>query len=76
MPELGSIENAQAASLAGLAPVTRQSGRWTGRAFIRGGRATVRQVLYMPVLVAMRFNPDLKARKISSKHPETLQRSP
>jgi transposase len=47
MPELGTLENGQAASLAGLAPVARQSGNWTGRAFIRGGRAGVRQALYM-----------------------------
>lgn len=62
MPELGTLENGQAASLAGLAPVARQSGNWTGRAFIRGGRANVRQALYMPALVAMRFNPGLKAK--------------
>jgi len=62
MPELGTLENGQAASLAGLAPVARQSGNWTGRAFIRGGRANVRQALYMPALVATRFNPDLKAK--------------
>jgi len=62
MPELGAIENAQTASLAGLAPIARQSGRWTGRAFIRGGRANVRQALYMPALVATRFNPDLKRK--------------
>jgi transposase len=62
MPELGSLENGQAASLAGLAPVARQSGNWSGRAFIRGGRANVRQALYMPALVAMRFNPDLRAK--------------
>jgi transposase len=62
MPELGTLENAQAASLAGLAPVARQSGNWNGRAFIRGGRANVRQALYMPALVATRFNPDLKAK--------------
>jgi transposase len=40
----------------------RQSGRWTGRAFIRGGRANVRQAAYMPALVATRFNPDMKAK--------------
>jgi transposase len=62
MPELGSLGNGQAASLAGLAPVARQSGNWSGRAFIRGGRANVRQALYMPALVAMRFNPDLRAK--------------
>jgi transposase len=61
MPELGTLEARQAASLAGLAPVARQSGCWTGRAFIRGGRASVRQALYMPALAAARFNPDLKA---------------
>lgn len=60
MPELGTLEAKQAASLAGLAPIARQSGRWTGRAFIRGGRASVRRALYMPALVAVRFNPDLK----------------
>jgi transposase len=38
MPELGSLENKQAASLAGLAPVARQSGQWKGKSFIRGGR--------------------------------------
>jgi len=62
MPELGTLENGQAASLAGLAPVARQSGQWTGRAFIRGGRANIRQALYMPALVALRFNPHLKAK--------------
>lgn len=61
MPELGTLDGKQAASLAGLAPVARQSGRWTGRAFIRGGRASLRQALYMPALVAARFNPAMKA---------------
>jgi transposase len=62
MPELGSLDGKQAASLAGLAPMTRQSGRWTGRAFMSGGRASVRRALYMPALVAARFNQDLKAK--------------
>ena len=61
MPELGALEPEQAASLAGLAPIARQSGRWTGHAFIRGGRAPVRRAVYMPALVAARFNPDMKA---------------
>ena len=61
MPELGTLQNKQIASLAGLAPVSRQSGSWHGKAHIRGGRATLRQAIYMPALVAARFNPDLKA---------------
>jgi transposase len=60
LPELGTMDERQAASLAGLAPVTRQSGTWNGKSFIQGGRAHLRQALYMPALVAMRFNPDLK----------------
>lgn len=62
MPELGTLEPGQAASLSGLAPVTRQSGQWRGRSFIKAGRATVRTALYMPALVAARFNPDMKAK--------------
>lgn len=62
MPELGQLDEKQAASLAGLAPVARESGNWRGKSFIRGGRAHLRQALYMPALVAMRFNPDLKAK--------------
>src|SRR5579875_3715202 len=61
MPELGQMDAKQAASLAGLAPVARQSGTWRGKSFIRGGRAHLRQALYMPALVAARFNPDLRA---------------
>jgi transposase len=76
MPELGALEAGQAASLVGLAPIARQSGRWNGRAFIRGGRAGVRQALYMPALVATRFNPDLKTNTPSSSRPENPQRSP
>ena len=62
MPELGSLEAGQAAALAGLAPIARQSGRWTGKASIKGGRANVRCALYMPALVATRFDPDMKAK--------------
>jgi transposase len=62
MPELGALSNKQAASLAGLAPVDRQSGQWKGKSFIQGGRSRLRQALYMPALVAIRFNPPLKAK--------------
>lgn len=62
MPELGDLNEKAAAALSGLAPMSRQSGRWTGRAFIAGGRAIVRQALYMPALVASRFNHDLKTK--------------
>lgn len=65
MPELGSMDAKQTASLAGLAPFTRQSGNWKGKSFIQGGRASLRQALYMPALVAIRFNPPLKAKYLA-----------
>ena len=61
IPELGSCDHRQIASLAGLAPMTQESRAWRGRPSIRGGRHEVRQALYMPALVAMRRNPDFKA---------------
>lgn len=61
MPELGSLDRRQIASLAGLAPWTRQSGTWKGKSFIGGGRGRVRAVLFMAALVASRHNPVLKA---------------
>ena len=60
MPELGSLDRRQIASLAGLAPWTRQSGKWKGKSFIGGGRSQVRPVLFMAALVAIRHNPTLK----------------
>jgi len=62
MPELGTIENKCAASLAGLAPIARDSGQRSGKRFIRAGRAHLRQALYMPALVAIRFNADMKSK--------------
>ena len=61
LPELGNLSRRQIASLAGLAPFTRQSGRWRGKSFIAGGRTAVRTVLFMGAMVAKRFNPVLRA---------------
>jgi transposase len=61
LPELGTVDNKQIASLAGLAPYTRQSGQWRGRSMIGGGRKTVRSALFLAALVACRHNPVLKA---------------
>lgn len=62
MPELGQLDNKQVASLAGLAPQARDSGQHRGRRHIRGGRAILRQALYMPAIVATRFNADMKTK--------------
>ena len=60
MPELGTLTSARAASLADLAPVTRESGSWQGHSFIQGGRGKVRRLLYMPAVAAIRCNSDLE----------------
>jgi transposase len=59
-PELGSLNRREIASLAGLAPFTRQSGRWKGKSKIAGGRAALRAGLYMAALSASRWHPQLK----------------
>lgn len=61
MPELGRLDRGRIASLAGLAPHTRQSGQWKGKSFISGGRAPVRTALFIAAQVAKRFNPTLRA---------------
>lgn len=61
MPELGRLTRKQIASLAGLAPVARDSGQFKGRRYIQGGRDNVRPVLYMATLAAIRCNPLIKA---------------
>jgi transposase len=60
LPELGALTRREIASLAGLAPWTRQSGKWKGRSFTGGGRAAARTSLFMAALVAARHNPVLK----------------
>jgi transposase len=61
LPELGRLSPKQIAALAGLAPYTRQSGKWRGKAFTSGGRSTVRRVLFLAAMAACRYNPVLKA---------------
>jgi transposase len=56
LPELGQVNRQEIAALAGLAPYNRDSGPRRGERHIFGGRARVRQVLYMAVLSACRCN--------------------
>lgn len=62
LPEIGTLDRRQVGSLAGVVPYNRDSGQWKGKSFISGGRKPLRDALYMPALVAMRYNPDLKTK--------------
>ncbi|EJG1012045.1 IS110 family transposase [Vibrio parahaemolyticus] len=57
VPELGFITNKQASSLIGVAPITRESGRFKGKRLIQGGRTQVRTVMYMAMMSAIQCNP-------------------
>ena len=61
VPELGRLSRGSVASLVGLAPMNNESGTWTGKRRIQGGRALARRALYMAALVATRHNPHIKA---------------
>lgn len=60
LPELGSLNRREIASLTGVAPFNRDSGKLRGKRRIRGGRAHSRTALYLSAMVASRFNPDIK----------------
>ena len=59
LPELGHLGRREIASLVGIAPFARDSGTFRGTRRIRGGRASVRTVLYLAAMTASRFNPPL-----------------
>jgi transposase len=60
LPELGKLNRQQIASLVGLAPFDRDSGKFRGQRSIWGGRSSVRRVLYMAALTARRCNPAIR----------------
>jgi transposase len=61
LPELGQLNRQEIAGLVGVAPVNRDSGRYRGQRHIHGGRWTVRAILYMGTLTAIRFNPVIRS---------------
>jgi transposase len=60
LPELGTLSRRQVAALSGLAPFARESGKGHGRREISGGRASVRSVLFLAAMNAIRCNPLFK----------------
>ncbi|GAB2530427.1 hypothetical protein GCM10008940_35200 [Microbulbifer agarilyticus] len=60
LPELGRLNRKEIAALVGIAPMNRDSGRFQGKRFIRGGRHRVRTVLFVSMMSAIQCHPKLK----------------
>jgi len=60
LPELGTLNRRQIAALVGLAPMNRDSGTFRGKRMTGGGRGSIRTGLFMPTLVATRYNPVIR----------------
>ena len=74
LPELGTLSRRAIASLAGVAPFDDDSAGRHGTRHIQGGRAVVREVLYMAALTARRYNPDIAAfaERLAGKKPKVI----
>lgn len=67
LPEIGTLNNKAVAKLAGLAPIAKDSGKIAGKRRVRGGRSTVRSILFVVAEIVRRHDPDFAAfhRKLS-----------
>lgn len=61
MPEIGTLSNKTISKLAGVAPLANDSGKHQGRRAVRGGRAAVREILFIVASVVGRHEPDFIA---------------
>ena len=60
LPELGYLSHKEIASLAGVAPFNRESGKYRGKRFIQFGRGKIRKFLYMSALTSIRCYTEMK----------------
>ena len=60
LPELGTLNRKSIAALIGVAPLNKDSGKLHGIRVTWGGRASVRRVLYLSTMSAIRCNPTIK----------------
>jgi len=61
MPEIGVLSNKTISKLAGVAPLANDSGKHQGKRAVRGGRAALRQILFIVASVVGRHEPDFIA---------------
>lgn len=61
LPEIGTFANKAASKLVGVAPLARDSGKLTGKRSVRGGRASLRSILFVVAELVRRHDPDFAA---------------
>lgn len=61
LPGLGTFTREEVAPLVGVAPMNRDSGAWTGKRMIAGGRSFVRSLVYLASHAARQGNAVLAA---------------
>lgn len=61
LPELGELSHSKIAALVGVAPYCHDSGKHKGKTKTTGGRKTLRGLLYMGTLSAIKHNPAIKS---------------
>jgi transposase len=59
LPEIGTLSNRAITKLVGLAPLCNDSGQRNGKRHTRGGRATIRSILFLVADVARKYDPTL-----------------
>lgn len=77
LPELGTISNKAIAKLAGLAPLANDSGKRHGPRSVRGGRASVRSILFLVADVARKYDTsltDFRQRLLDQGKPKMVVR--
>ena len=75
LPELNALHRHEISKLVGVAPMNSESGTKQGKRKTTGDRSSVRRVLYMAALVAIRHNPAIKrfyVRLLAEKKPKKL----
>lgn len=61
LPEIGTYSNKAIAKLVGVAPIANDSGKRKGKRPVRGGRSSVRSILFLVAEIASRYDRSLSA---------------
>lgn len=77
LPELGTLSNKAIAKLAGLAPLADDSGKRQGHRRTRGGRASVRSIMFLVANIVAKFDQtmhEFKQRLVEKGKPKMVIR--